>query len=125
MAGSGLVEAVGGGEVQVGANLLLSSRLLAYPGEREAPLLVSAALYAGRGSWLGGLEVGPGPRELRLAVGVLLGGGLVWTASYAEPFAEVGIAWGAGPAELRVAGAEHPDLGTRSRARFLVGARRR
>jgi len=106
----------------VSGDLVLSSRASYFPGESGGALVVSAALFVGRGSWLGGLEIGPGPHEVLASLGVLLGARFVWTVRYTGGLAEVGISWGLGVAEVRVSSARHPFLGSRSGALLVVGA---
>lgn len=78
-------------------------------------------VYAAQGAWMGALEAGPRQGQLRLALALLVRPGLVWSAAYTGSSPVWGLAWRAGPAELRGEVEAHALLGSVVRARLVWG----
>ncbi len=82
---------------------------------------LAPAVYAARGPWMGAFGLGPEAGGWRMAVGVAVRPGLVWSAEYDGAVPGVGMAWRRGAWELRAAERADPLLGTVSRVELALG----
>lgn len=99
------------------AGLRLGLDPAAADGGADAAVLVSAA----RGAWMAGLELGGGTGLRRLATGLRLGGGLVWTAALTGTDPTTGLALRIRNSELRVEETRHALLGRVTIVRWVLG----
>jgi hypothetical protein len=123
-AGESLARALLDVRVQPVAPLLAGVRVSLYPSQGAEATEAVAALDAGFGPWWGGLEVGPGTADLRIALGLRAGPGLAWTAAYTGAAPTMGIALRRGAMEVRAEQTAHPLLGRVSRIRLVLGGGR-
>ncbi len=103
------------------APLLAGLRGAVYPADGAAASAIVASLHAGLGPWWGGLEAGPQPGGLRVALGLRAAPGLSWTVAYAGAAPTLGIALRRPAFELRAEDTAHPLLGRVSRVRLVLG----
>ncbi len=103
--------------------VLVGGRASLHPGEPAWAPEVRAEIDAALRPWWGGLTLGPGAGEARLALGLRLRPGMVWTVAYDGGAADLGIAWSLGAVGLRADEVAHPLLGSVRRVR-VVGGRR-
>jgi hypothetical protein len=101
--------------------LLVGTNMELYPGQETWSPYAVASLHAVHEIWLGGLELGPGPGDVRLSLGLRVSSRLVWTASYSGTAPSVGVLWRALGGELRVEETRHPLLGSITRVGWVVG----
>jgi hypothetical protein len=103
--------------------VLVGGRGALYPGEPAWAPEVSAEIDAALAPWWGGLTLGPGAGTVRLALGLRLRPGMVWTAAYGDGGPDLGIVWNVGAVEMRADEVAHPLLGAVRRVRVLGGRR--
>ncbi len=110
---------------QAASVLLAGLRVAADPEAPAAAPEVVASLHAARGAWRAGLELGPGPGALRVALGLAVSADFTWTAAYAGGAPTLGAAWGFGSLALRGESRPDPWLGAVNRVRvsFQGGGR--
>ncbi len=103
--------------------VLAGGRVALHPGAPAGAPEVSAEVDASLHPWWGGLTLGPGAGEVRLALGLRLRPGMVWTVAYDDGGPDLGIAWNLGAIGVRADEVAHPLLGAVRRVR-VVGGRR-
>lgn len=107
--------------VQPFGPLMAGVRASLYPGEGSDAASVIFALHGAFGPWWAGFDMGPGAGDVRVALGLRVRPGLVWTVAYAGSAPAVGIALRRGAVELRADETAHPLLGRVSRIRLVLG----
>jgi len=109
------------GEVQVLDPMLLGVRIRLHPEEKDLAPEVGTGLYVDFEPWMGSLELGPAPGEIRVGLGLRVGQNLVWTASYRSGSPSLGLSWRLWLLEVRGWATQHPLLGTVSRVQIVLG----